>query len=285
MQQPLECGGRTCGRGSDRGPPLGRRRRLDNDRRVPADALTTRARVAIAQGEPEQAERDAHDALALGAEIEAYLFVPDMLECLAALAGQAGSHREAARLFGAATPSGSAWARSASRSRTRATRPRWQRCEMPWARRTLTPPGPRAPPCPPRRRSPTRSAAVANANARQRLGIADADRARCRPARQRRAGQQGHRHKAFRLTAHRADPPDPRLHQTRPDLARTARPGSCSPHLNYRARPAAICAFALMFCGTWCRMLASMSEIDPRADTPLVNWSELGVSGLFRRAR
>src|ERR1700729_4536303 len=29
------------------------------------------------------------------------------------------------------------------------------------------------------------------------------------------------------------------------------------------------------------RMLASMSEIDPRADVPLVDWSELGVSGLL----
>ena len=28
-------------------------------------------------------------------------------------------------------------------------------------------------------------------------------------------------------------------------------------------------------------MLASMSEIDPRADLPLVDWSELGVSGLL----
>ena len=36
------------------------------------------------------------------AEIEAYLGVPDILECLATLAGDAGSHREAARLFGAA---------------------------------------------------------------------------------------------------------------------------------------------------------------------------------------
>ena len=65
-------------------------------------ALTTRARVAIAQGEPDQAERDAHDALACAAEFEAYLRIPDILECLAALAGDAGSHREAARLFGAA---------------------------------------------------------------------------------------------------------------------------------------------------------------------------------------
>ena len=28
-------------------------------------------------------------------------------------------------------------------------------------------------------------------------------------------------------------------------------------------------------------MLASMSEIDPRVDAPLVDWSELGVSGLL----
>ena len=65
-------------------------------------ALTARARVAIAQGEPDQAERDAHDALALAAEVEAYLQRPDIFECLATLAGEAGSHREATRLFGAA---------------------------------------------------------------------------------------------------------------------------------------------------------------------------------------
>jgi predicted ATPase/class 3 adenylate cyclase/DNA-binding CsgD family transcriptional regulator len=67
-----------------------------------SEALTARARVAIAQGEPGQAQRDAHDALAHVAELEAYLFIPDILECLGALAGQTGSHREAARLFGAA---------------------------------------------------------------------------------------------------------------------------------------------------------------------------------------
>src|ERR1700729_3296580 len=36
-----------------------------------------------------------------------------------------------------------------------------------------------------------------------------------------------------------------------------------------------------MFCGSWRQMLASMSEIDPLADTPLVDWSELSVSGLL----
>ncbi len=67
-----------------------------------SQALLTRARVAIAQGEPEQGEQDAHDALACGADVEAYLHIPDMLECLGTLVDQAGSHRDAARLFGAA---------------------------------------------------------------------------------------------------------------------------------------------------------------------------------------
>ena len=65
-------------------------------------ALTTRARVAIAQGEPEQAEHDAHDALTRAAGMQARLGVADTLECLAYVAGDAGSHREGARLFGAA---------------------------------------------------------------------------------------------------------------------------------------------------------------------------------------
>jgi predicted ATPase/class 3 adenylate cyclase/DNA-binding CsgD family transcriptional regulator len=65
-------------------------------------ALTVRARVAIAQGEPEQAERDAHDALAIGTSLQAYLGISDTLECLADLTGDGGSAREAARLFGAA---------------------------------------------------------------------------------------------------------------------------------------------------------------------------------------
>ena len=65
-------------------------------------ALLGRAKVAIAQDQPEQGERDAHDALACAAELEAYLHIPDILECLGTLADHAGSHREAARLFGAA---------------------------------------------------------------------------------------------------------------------------------------------------------------------------------------
>jgi predicted ATPase/class 3 adenylate cyclase/DNA-binding CsgD family transcriptional regulator len=65
-------------------------------------ALTTRARVAILQGDTQQAERDAHAALALEAEVNALLGVPDTFECLAVLACEAGNHLDAARLFGAA---------------------------------------------------------------------------------------------------------------------------------------------------------------------------------------
>ena len=65
-------------------------------------ALTGRARVLMAQGEPKQAESDAHEALTRAAEIEAHIGVPDILDVLADLAVEAGSHRAAARLFGAA---------------------------------------------------------------------------------------------------------------------------------------------------------------------------------------
>ena len=40
-------------------------------------------------------------------------------------------------------------------------------------------------------------------------------------------------------------------------------------------------AILLMFCDLSRRMLASMSDTDPRADPPLVDWSELGVSALL----
>jgi tetratricopeptide (TPR) repeat protein len=72
------------------------------DRPYPAMlALTASVRVAMADGQLELAE-DAHAALAHGARVQAYLGVPDILECLASLAGRADSHPEAARLFGAA---------------------------------------------------------------------------------------------------------------------------------------------------------------------------------------
>ena len=64
-------------------------------------ALTTGVRVAIAQGERERAERDAHDALEIATGSHAHLGLPDIFECLAVLACEAGSCRQAARLFGA----------------------------------------------------------------------------------------------------------------------------------------------------------------------------------------
>jgi DNA-binding CsgD family transcriptional regulator len=65
-------------------------------------ALTARAHVAIAQGEPEQAECDAYDALACIPDGFPYIGIPDALECIARLGVDKGSHRESARIFGAA---------------------------------------------------------------------------------------------------------------------------------------------------------------------------------------
>ncbi len=65
-------------------------------------ALTVRAFIATAQGEPEQAERDAHDALAIAARTQGYLGVDDTLEFLARLAADDGNYPYAARLLGAA---------------------------------------------------------------------------------------------------------------------------------------------------------------------------------------
>ena len=64
-------------------------------------ALLARARVAIAEGDREEAERDAHDALACAASCGVYLHLADILECLADLARDA-DNQQAARLFGAA---------------------------------------------------------------------------------------------------------------------------------------------------------------------------------------
>jgi predicted ATPase/class 3 adenylate cyclase/DNA-binding CsgD family transcriptional regulator len=65
-------------------------------------AFCTRARIAFAQGELQQAERDVYDALAMVTDMQAHLMTPDLLEILASLTARTGGHREAARLFGAA---------------------------------------------------------------------------------------------------------------------------------------------------------------------------------------
>lgn len=65
-------------------------------------SLVPRARIAIAQGESERAERDLYEALAVAAEIKAQVGVAEAFECLGATVCRAGSSHEAARLFGAA---------------------------------------------------------------------------------------------------------------------------------------------------------------------------------------
>ncbi|OKH79853.1 transcriptional regulator [Mycobacterium sp. ST-F2] len=65
-------------------------------------ALHARSRVAIAQGELEQAERDAHEALAIAAQVRGFIRLPDIVERLAQLAVGVGDHQFAARLLGAA---------------------------------------------------------------------------------------------------------------------------------------------------------------------------------------
>ena len=66
-------------------------------------ALITRARVALAQGEFREAERDALAALACAVKGKAYLCVADAIECVAAaVAGAVGDGLVAARLAGAA---------------------------------------------------------------------------------------------------------------------------------------------------------------------------------------
>ncbi len=67
-----------------------------------AAALIARARIAMADDEPERAHRDAHEALACSTAVGAYGCVADNLEILADVAVAAAGHREAARLLGAA---------------------------------------------------------------------------------------------------------------------------------------------------------------------------------------
>lgn len=64
--------------------------------------LSVRARVNIATGDKAQGADDAYEALAAAASSGAHLYTADTLECLAGLAHEVESNREAARLLGAA---------------------------------------------------------------------------------------------------------------------------------------------------------------------------------------
>jgi DNA-binding CsgD family transcriptional regulator len=65
-------------------------------------ALTTRARISIAEGQREDAERDAYDALATAASDGITAILPDIFEVIAGLCADGGNPQHAARLFGAA---------------------------------------------------------------------------------------------------------------------------------------------------------------------------------------
>ncbi|MGK2865719.1 MAG: helix-turn-helix transcriptional regulator [Mycobacterium sp.] len=67
-----------------------------------ATALTTRARRRLSCGDHVDAEHDAHKALSVTAESGAFGTLPDIVDCLSLAAHAAGSHRESARLLGAA---------------------------------------------------------------------------------------------------------------------------------------------------------------------------------------
>jgi predicted ATPase/DNA-binding CsgD family transcriptional regulator len=66
-----------------------------------AAASASRARVEIAQGEFDAAERDASDALDLAARLKGDLLIPFALDCLAITAAEAENRLLATRLFGA----------------------------------------------------------------------------------------------------------------------------------------------------------------------------------------
>ena len=64
--------------------------------------LITRAHISLAQDEPEQARRDAHDSLTIAAKMQSFLHLSDIVECIAELAADSGDHQHAAHLFGSA---------------------------------------------------------------------------------------------------------------------------------------------------------------------------------------
>ena len=186
-------------------------------------ALTARAIVALAQGEPDQAERDAHAALALALQTRAFLRIATTFDCLGLVAADGGDHRASARLLGVAagigqrtgeirfvlqpecdamaadsTSIGAQRLRRRVGGGCRALDRRSDRVHVMGARRTQA--------------------------SRQRLGFTDADRARCRQVGGRRAWEQGHCRTTFRLTTYRADPPHACVRQARPGLTHPARP-------------------------------------------------------------
>ncbi len=67
-----------------------------------AAALTTRACIEIAQGEPDLAETDARQSLKIAAGVGGEVLIPDIFECFADIARSEGNQQDAVRLLGMA---------------------------------------------------------------------------------------------------------------------------------------------------------------------------------------
>ena len=163
----LQCAGRAGRRGSGRGPPFDRRSRRDNDRLVADVGADVRA-PGWRSHKGSRNRRNATPTTRSRVPPNSRRTCSSLTSSNASAPWPAGPAVNAKPRGSSArpTPSGNAGARSASRSGTPATKPRWRRCEMHWIRLTLKQRGRKARRCPPRRRSPTPSAAAANANDR-----------------------------------------------------------------------------------------------------------------------
>ena len=171
---------------------VGRRRRAGDTRLEPDRlALTSRACVEIAQGEPDAANVMPTTRSTWPPDLGGYLVVPFALDCLAMAASDAGNHAFAARLFGAADAARQrTWRRSALPTARADYEARvCRRAEMPWARTTSMPRGPKARHCRSTKRLPIAlRGRSGRKRAGERLGLADPCRTRRRPAGLRRPG-------------------------------------------------------------------------------------------------
>ena len=189
-----------------------------------AAALTSRARVLIAQGELDAAERDAYDALDLAARLGGDLVVPFALDCLAIAAAQSDNHLLAARLFGAADAARTHMGLVRFKILDEGDEATSLPFEMPWARTTLRRHGPRV-----RRLSIEEATAYALSGRGERKratsGWGSLTRAELDVVKLVSEGL-GNKEVAARLfvsPAHRASPSHPRVHQARPDFAGATR--------------------------------------------------------------
>ena len=156
---------------SGRGPPLGRRGGHGTTGYFLSAALLARAQVRSRKGRRNKANATPTTRSRVPPKSGLTCPFPTSSNASPVWRATAGSHREAARLFGAAHAIRERRGASpVSRSGARAAKLPSRRCETHWARTTLNQRGLRAPPYRSRRRSLMRSAVAVNANARQPAG-------------------------------------------------------------------------------------------------------------------